>query len=161
MKIQKNVVVGIDYTLTNAEGKVLDSSKGKQPLLFIQGSGGIIPGLEKALEGKAQGDKIVVSISPEEGYGVHEAGLIQEVPRQYFKGAKAIELGMQFRASDGKVTRVFKVIGFGDGTVKVDGNHELAGVTLNFDVDVVSLRDASKEELQHGHVHGPGGHHHH
>lgn len=161
MKVQKNIVVGIHYTLTNNDGKVIDSSKNGQPLLYIQGTGGIIPGLEKALEGKSQGDKIVVSIPPEEGYGVRQESLIQEVPRQHFKGAKSIELGMQFRASDGKMTRVFTVVGFGEGIVKVDGNHALAGQQLNFDVDIVSLRDATKEELAHGHVHGPGGHHHH
>jgi len=157
MKVAKHVVVGIDYTLTNNEGKVLDTSKGKTPLLFIFGTGSIIPGLEKALEGKAQGDQVVVSVSPEEAYGVRDSALVQEVPRQQFKGAKSIELGTQFRAGN----RIYTVIGFGDGTVKVDGNHPLAGVPLNFDVAVVSLREASKEELEHGHVHGPGGHHHH
>jgi FKBP-type peptidyl-prolyl cis-trans isomerase SlyD len=160
MKVEKNAVVTIDYTLTNNEGKVLDTSKGGKPLPYIHGGGGIIPGLETALEGKSQGDNVVVSVPPEQGYGVRQESLIQEVPRQYFKGAKAIELGMQFKASDGQATRLFTVVGFGEGTVKVDGNHPLAGVQLNFDVNIVSVREATKEELSHGHVHGPGGHHH-
>ena len=162
MQISKNKVVAIDYTLTGPDGKVIDTSKGRAPLAYIHGSGAIISGLEKALEGKSQGDTLNVTIPPAEGYGERDESLLQRVPRSTFGKIKRVEVGMQFQATQGGQTRVVTIVGFDkDDTVKVDANHPLAGVPLKFDVKVAEVREATKEELDHGHVHGPGGHHHH
>ena len=161
MQITKNTVATIDYTLTNSDGQVLDTSKGAQPLTYLHGVGGIIPGLENALEGKSKGEQVVVTIQPEQAYGQRNDQLIQEVPRKAFQGVQNIQPGMQFRAQgpQGQM-QVVTVVGVQDDTVRVDANHPLAGVTLNFDVNVVDVREATQDELAHGHVHGPGGHSH-
>jgi len=159
MKIEKNKVVGIHYTLTDDEKNQRDTSKGKDPLYFIQGIGNLIIGLEEELEGKALGDKFVASIAPEKGYGVHNPELIQELPKKQF-GKDEVKEGMQYRADGPKGAQIIKIVKVNGDNVTVDGNHELAGKTLHFDVEVMEIRDASKEELEHGHVHGPGGHQH-
>ena len=160
MQIAKNTVATIDYTLTNPEGQVLDSSKGAEPLSYLHGTGGIIPGLESALEGKSAGEKLSVTIPPDQAYGVRNEQLVQEVPRRMFQGVTDIKNGMQFRTQSPQGMQVVTVVNVGDETVRIDGNHPLAGVTLKFDVDVVGVRSATSEELSHGHVHGPGGHQH-
>jgi len=156
MQIAKHKVAAIHYTLTNNEGKVLDSSVGREPLHYIQGIGNLIPGMEEGLEGKKQGDKVNLKVSPEKGYGVKSEELIQKVPRSAF-GDQKIEKGMQFQTNQGGVVTVTNV---GLSEITVDANHPLAGVELNFAVEVISIREATEDELAHGHVHGPGGHHH-
>lgn len=162
MQIAKHSVVTINYRLKDSEGNVLDSSEGGEPLVYLHGVGNLVPGLEKALEGKSKGDSISVAVSPDEGYGERNLDLIQEVPRDRFEDSDNVEVGMQFQArtSAGGV-RVFRVLGVTEDSIRVDGNHELAGETLHFDVEVVDVRAANAEEIQHGHAHGPGGHHHH
>ncbi|HVT89844.1 MAG TPA: peptidylprolyl isomerase [Tepidisphaeraceae bacterium] len=160
MQIAKNTVAKIDYTLTNPQGQVLDTSKGREPLAYLHGVGGIIPGLETALEGKSSGDQISVTIPPEKAYGHRNEELVQEIPRRMFQGVDNIQPGMQFQAQSQQGMRVVTVVGLTGDNVRVDANHPLAGVTLNFDVKVVEVREATPEELSHGHVHGPGGHHH-
>lgn len=160
MQIAKNKVVSIDYTLTNPQGEVLDTSQGGEPLSYLHGMGQIIPGLETALEGKAQGDAVQTVIPPEQAYGTRDDRLVQDVPRQAFAGVQTVVPGMQFQAQTPGGARVVTVVGVGNDTVKVDANHPLAGVTLHFDVNVVNVREASPEELSHGHAHGPGGTHH-
>jgi len=160
MKIAEQKVVSIHYTLTNDEGTVLDSSASGHPLSYLHGFGNIIPGLENALSGKAQGDRMKVSVEPGEGYGERDAGLVQDVPKSAFKGVAEIAPGMQFQAQGPHGTRLVVVTAVGADTVTVDANHPLAGQTLHFDVEVAEVRDATEEELEHGHVHGPGGHHH-
>ncbi|HEX4242968.1 MAG TPA: peptidylprolyl isomerase [Steroidobacteraceae bacterium] len=160
MDIAGDRVVLIHYTLKDDDGTVIDSSAGADPLAYIQGHGNIVPGLEKALEGKREGDKVVVAVTPEEGYGRHDAKLIQRVPKRSMQGAGEIRKGMQFQARTEDGMRVFTVTGVVGDMVTLDGNHPLADKTLNFDIDVVSVRDATAEELEHGHVHGVGGHHH-
>jgi FKBP-type peptidyl-prolyl cis-trans isomerase SlyD len=161
MQVEKDKVVSIDYTLTDSQGQVIDSSNGRPPLEYLHGKNNIIPGLERALEGKNEGDAVKVSIAPGEGYGERDANLVQSVPKEMFKGVDNIEVGMQFQAKGPngapRIVTITKVEG---ENVMVDGNHPLAGETLNFDVKVMGVREASAEELQHGHVHGPGGHHH-
>jgi FKBP-type peptidyl-prolyl cis-trans isomerase SlyD len=160
MQIADRSVVSFHYTLTNDRGEVLDSSSGGSPLAYLHGSGNIIPGLEKALLGKVAGDKLQVTVAPAEGYGERDARLIQEVPRRAFQGIKDIKAGMSFTAQGPQgPTRVTVTRVAGD-MVTVDGNHPLAGETLNFDVEITQVREASEEELAHGHVHGEGGHHH-
>ncbi len=156
MQISKHKVAAIHYTLTDNSGKVLDSSQGREPLHYIQGIGNLIPGMEEALEGKVKGDKLKLTIAPEKGYGVKDDNLTQKVPRSAF-GTQKIEKGMQFQTNHGQVVTVTEI---GLNEITVDANHPLAGVTLNFDVEVFSVREATEEELDHGHVHGPGGHHH-
>lgn len=156
MQITKHKVASIHYTLTDNDGKILDSSVGREPLTYIQGIGNLIPGMENGLEGKSKGDKFNIKVSPEEGYGVKDKALTQNVPRSGF-GNQDIKVGMQFQTEQGGVVTVSKV---GLSDITVDANHPLAGVELNFDVEVLEIRGATEEELAHGHVHGPGGHHH-
>jgi FKBP-type peptidyl-prolyl cis-trans isomerase SlyD len=161
MKIAHEKVVSIHYTLTNAEGKVLDSSAGNPPLAYLHGFGNIIPGLENALEGKESGERLSVTVQPEEGYGARDEQLVQAVPRSAFQGAPEIKPGMQFQAQGPQGVRLVVVTQVTEDLVTVDANHPLAGQTLHFEVEVAEVREPTSEELEHGHVHGPDGHHHH
>jgi FKBP-type peptidyl-prolyl cis-trans isomerase SlyD len=152
-------VVTIHYTLKDDSGTVLDSSAGGEPLAYIQGHGNLISGLEKALEGKQGGHTMAVSIAPSDGYGIRNAALIQRVPRRALQNSGEIRQGMRFQARTDDGMRMFTVTAIVGDMVTLDGNHPLADKTLHFDVQVVDVRDASPEELEHGHVHGPGGHH--
>ncbi len=161
MAITENSVVAFHYTLTDEQGTTIDSSAGKEPLAYLHGAGNIIPGLEKELLGKAVGDKMQVTVAPAEGYGETLPEMIQEVPKEAFQGVESVEVGMQFEAQTEQGGAVpVTVTAVTETTVTVDGNHPLAGKTLNFDVEITDVREASAEELEHGHVHGPGGHHH-
>lgn len=156
MKITANKVAAIHYTLRDNEGNVLDSSEGQEPLYYIHGIGNLIPGMEEGLEGKSKGDKFQIKVAPEKGYGEKSDEMVQKVPRSAF-GEQEIKPGMKFSTQHGEVITVTHV---GLEEITVDANHPLAGVELNFDVEVMDVRDASADELAHGHVHGPGGHHH-
>lgn len=160
MQIAKDVVVSIHYTLKNDAGETLDSSAGGEPLAYLQGNGNLIAGLENALEGKQAGDKLSVKILPTDGYGEYDKALVQQVPRRSFKGVGNLQVGMQFQVSSPQGPRAVTVTKVVGDMVTVDGNHPLAGQNLNFDVEVTDVRAATDEELAHGHVHGPGGHHH-
>ncbi len=160
MKIAQEKVVSIHYTLKNAEGSVLDSSSGSDPLAYLHGAGNIIPGLESALEGKEAGEKLAVTVEPGQGYGDRDERLVQDVPRAAFKDVQELAPGMQFQAQGPQGTRLVVVTQVAEEMVTVDANHPLAGQTLHFEVEVAEVRDATAEELEHGHVHGPGGHHH-
>lgn len=159
MQIAKDKVVQIDYTLKNDKGEVLDTSEGAGPLAYLHGHHGIIPGLENALEGKATGDKLDVSIAPAEAYGEYNEAMVQVVERKLFEGMD-VAPGAQFQAQTSDGMQVITVTAVDGDEVTIDGNHPLAGQTLHFSVEVVEVRDASEEELAHGHVHGPGGHDH-
>lgn len=160
MRIGKDKVVTIDYTLTDNRGAVIDSSKGSDPFAYIQGTGNIIPGLEQALEGKAAGEQVNVTVSPDQGYGIRDDSLVQTVTRDQFEGVDEVQVGMRFHAQTDQGQRVVTVVSVAEDSVTVDGNHPLAGETLNFDVTIVNVRDATQEEIEHGHVHGPEGHNH-
>lgn len=157
MQITKNKVAAIHYTLRDNEGTVIDSSEGKDPLYYLHGAGNLILGMEEGLEGKTKGDKLNLKIAPEKGYGQKDDELIQKVPRSAF-GDQEVKTGMRFSTNQGGVVTVTHV---GLDGVTVDANHPLAGVELNFAVEVMEVRNATAEEVNHGHVHGPGGHHHH
>ncbi len=159
MQIEDQKVVSIEYTLTDGEGNVIDSSNGREPLAYLHGAGNIIPGLEKALTGKSTGDSLTANIPPGDAYGEKDPQLVQAVPRDRFP-ANDIKVGMQFQAQGGGQSRVVTVVKVDPDNVTIDANHPLAGQTLNFDVKVVDVRDATQEELSHGHVHGAGGHEH-
>lgn len=160
MQIAEKTVVSIHYTLTNAEGETLDSSVGQEPLVYLHGSNNIIAGLEAALLGKVVGDTLQVSVEPTDGYGEVRDELVQEVDRSAFVGVEDIDVGMQFMAQTPWGEQPVTVVKLEGENITLDGNHPLAGQVLNFDVEVVDIREASTEELDHGHVHGEGGHHH-
>jgi FKBP-type peptidyl-prolyl cis-trans isomerase SlyD len=161
MQIAAHKVVHIHYTLTNDEGDVIESSRNRAPLAYIHGVGNIIPGLENALTGRQVGEQFKVAVPPEEAYGLRDDDLVQAVPKSAFEGVDEILPGMQFHARSPEGLQLLTVIGVDGDDVVVDGNHPMAGMTLTFDVEVADVRDATPEELDHGHVHGPGGHHHH
>jgi FKBP-type peptidyl-prolyl cis-trans isomerase SlyD len=160
MQITKDAVALIHYTLTDDEGKKLDSSEGGEPLAYIHGNGNLIPGLERELEGKSAGDKLSVKIAPADAYGEYDKALVQRIPRRSLKGINNIYVGLQLHAQSEHGTRAVTVTQVTGDMVTIDGNHPLAGKNLNFDVEVAAVRVATEEELSHGHVHGPGGHHH-
>jgi FKBP-type peptidyl-prolyl cis-trans isomerase SlyD len=153
MQIASKKVVFIHYTLKNTDGELLDKSGGDDPLGYLHGAGNIIPGLEVALDGKQAGDRVNVQVAPQDAYGVRDEALVQEVPRDAFEGVDQIEPGMRFQAESDQGPRVITVTSVAAETVTVDGNHPLAGETLVFDVEVERVRDASPEEMEHGHVH--------
>ena len=160
MQVADQRVVSIHYTLTNDKGEVLDSSEGRDPLAYLHGAGNIIKGLESNLAGKQAGDKLDVKVSPAEGYGDRDDRLIQEVPRSAFQGVDKLEAGMRFQAQGPNGTTSVVISKVEGDSVTVDGNHALAGENLNFAVEITEVREATAEELEHGHVHGPGGHQH-
>jgi len=160
MKIEKNRVVGIHYTLTDNDGKVLDSSRGNQPLLYLHGNGNLIPGLENALEGKRKNDTLNVKVMPDMGYGEFDENMIFEVNRSQFDFSGEIKKGMQFQMHTDHGHQVVTVSKIEDDVVILDGNHPLAGQELNFDVEITDVREASGDEISHGHVHQHGHHHH-
>ena len=154
MNIQNNSAVSFHYKLTDDDGISIDSSEGKEPLGYLHGAGNIIPGLEKALEGKTIGDSLTVAVTAAEGYGEVQKELIQEVAKEAFQDVDNIEVGMQFEAQTGQGGTVpVTVIAVTDEIVTVDGNHPLAGKNLNFDVTIEEVREASEEELARGHLH--------
>ena len=162
MQIARNKVVTFEYTLTDPAGKVLDTSTGGEPLGYLHGVGGIIPGLEQALEGRSPGDELDVVVPPELAYGLRSEEMIQAVPRSVFGGMKDhdIKVGMQFQGRTEAGPRTVTVVAVEGDQVTIDANHDLAGQTLHFAIKIVGVRDATPEELAHGHVHGPEGHHH-
>lgn len=154
--ISQDKAVTIHYAVKNSAGDTLDQSSEDSPLAFIFGRGMLIPGLEKALEGKAAQDTLNTLVPAAEAYGERHDGLIQTVPKSLF-GEQEVTLGMQFRATTDHGEQSVIIIEITDDEVTVDGNHPLAGMDLSFEVTVVAVRDATAEELDHGHVHGSGG----
>lgn len=160
MQIAEKMVVTIDYTLKDDNGNILDSSNDGN-FAYLHGSNNIIPGLENALTGKSAGDEVDVTVSPAEGYGERNDSMVQAVPRDMFDSEQEIEVGMQFHAQSPEGDMVVVTVTDVDkDDITVDGNHPLAGMNLNFGVKVVDVREATAEEMDHGHVHGPGGHQH-
>jgi FKBP-type peptidyl-prolyl cis-trans isomerase SlyD len=158
VRASRDKVVTIHYTLTNDEGGVVDSSVGKEPLTYLHGHKNIVAGLESALAGKCAGDTLKVSVPPDQGYGMRHEEAIITMPRtqQGLPPEMAVGDALGMRAKNGQHVRA-TIIALTDDEVKLDCNHPLAGTTLNFEVEVVSVRSATPEELKHGHAHGPGG----
>lgn len=154
MKIADNCVVFMHYTLTDEQGQTIDSSTGRPPLPYLHGGNNIVPGLEKALTGLQAGETIQVTVAPEEAYGPVVPEAIQTVPPHVFEGIEEVRPGMQFQAEgpEGQV-QVITIKEVLDDGIVVDGNHPLAGQTLNFDVEITEVREATDEELEHGHPH--------
>ena len=162
MKIASNKVATLHYTLKDDKGALIESSVDSgEPLTYIHGIGNLIPGLESKLEGKKAGDKLSVVVKAEDAYGERDEEMIEEVERTEFDDGEELEVGKEFQYDDedGNIFHV-RVVKMDDKMVTIDGNHPLAGQTLAFEVEVLDVRDASAEELEHGHVHGPEGHTH-
>ncbi len=158
MSIEKNSVVSFHYTVSE-NGAAVESSEGRDPLVILYGAGNIIPGLEKALEGKNAGDHVEVTVTPEEAYGVRNENLTQRVPLKHFQGQKLTPgQTLMLRGQQGPIMATVKKVGM--SVVDLDMNHPMAGKTLSFAVDITDVRAASEEEIAHGHVHGAGGHEH-
>ena len=154
MTVQKDAVVEMHYTLKNDAGEVIDSSQGKEPMPFIQGHGNIIPGLEKALEGMKVGETCDVSVAPEDAYGVHHAEGIQEIPMEALQGIENLEGGMELQSQDEQGNPfIVRVEEIKEEVVVINANHPLAGETLHFNVSIEKVREATADELEHGHVH--------
>jgi len=150
-------VVSIQFTVKNADtGDVIESSEGSEPLVYLHGFNNLVPGLENALTGKTVGDSYDVTVSPEEGYGVRDESLVQDVPKAAFQGIEKVEVGMEFQADSPNGPVVVEVTKIEGDTVTVDSNHPLAGVTLGFSGVIEEIREATDSELEHGHIHGPG-----
>jgi FKBP-type peptidyl-prolyl cis-trans isomerase SlyD len=159
MEIAKNSVVTLNYTVVDPDGNMIDD--GQQPLIYLHGGyDGIFPMIEEALHGKKVGDKLTVKLQPEDAFGEFDEELVLVEDASQFP--ENIEVGMSFErvGEDGEEDMIFRITDIAEGKVVVDGNHPLAGTALVFDVTVAEVRAASAEELSHGHVHGPGGHHH-
>lgn len=163
MQIAPNTVASLAYVLTNTQGATLDQADAQHPFVYLHGAHNIIPGLENALTGKQKGDQLEVTIPPELAYGLKDESLNQQVPRAMFEGVDAEHIvpGAQFHAQTNAGMQTIVITAVQGDTISIDGNHPLAGETLHFKVEVLDVRAATKEELSHGHAHGPGGHHHH
>lgn len=160
MKIENNRVVQIHYTLKDDQGEILDSSIGQDPLPYIHGVGALIPGLEKELLGKQAGEKFSVVIAPADGYGEYDEDQVFEVSSDGFEEGDELELGMQVQLDTEDGPAIATVTEIDGEQVTLDLNHPLSGVSLHFEVEVMEVREATKQELDHGHVHTPGAHHH-
>jgi FKBP-type peptidyl-prolyl cis-trans isomerase SlyD len=160
MNIANNHVVTLNYTLTDNDGEIIDQAQDGS-FVYLHGANNIIPGLEKELTGKAVGDQVSVKVSPEDGYGQRNEALVEQVPREMFPEGDGVQPGMVFHAEgpNGELITV-TVLEVADDFVRIDANHALAGVELNFDVEIMGIREAEAVELEHGHVHGPHGHDH-
>ncbi|MCC3858434.1 peptidylprolyl isomerase [Vibrio parahaemolyticus] len=157
MKIEKNVVASLAYKVMMEDGVVVDQSTVDAPLDYLHGHNNLITGLEKELEGKVAGDKFSVTVAPEDAYGEHNDALVQRVPADVFQGVEQIEVGMRFLADTDQGPIPVEVTEVDGDEVVVDGNHMLAGQTLTFEVEVMATREATAEEIEHGHIHQAGG----
>lgn len=156
MKIANSTVVKMHYAVMDSEKNLIDSSYDHQPLEFIQGSGFLIPGLEDALNDKSVGDKFTVEVEAKQAYGERHDGFVQTVPKELFQGIEDLDVGMQLRAQTDEGEQTVIVIDVQDDSITVDGNHPLAGLDLVFDVEILDIREATADEISHGHVHSDG-----
>lgn len=154
MLVSKDKVVTFHFTLRNGNGEIIDSSAGHDPLPYIQGSGQLIAGLEKEMEGKSVGDAFEVHLTSAEAYGERREDLKDVIPRDAFGEVEALEIGMQFYADGPEGPVVLTITDMDGDNISVDANHPLAGENLHFSIEITEIREASSEELAHGHVHG-------
>ena len=159
MKIENDRVVRFHYTVSEQGQEPLETSEGRDPLVILVGHQNIFPGLETAMDGREAGDKFEVDVAAADAYGVRQEGLTQRVPKKYFKDAR-LEPGMQAVLPTNFGPRAVTIQKVGMSVVDVDLNHPMAGKDLHFAIEIVEVREASAEEIEHKHVHGEGGHHH-
>ena len=158
MQITKNKVATFDFKVTDQKGEVLDSSELVGPFPYVHGNGYLIPGLETEMEGKSVGDSFSITVAPAQAYGERDESIVQVLPQEAMQGIE-VEVGMQLEAGYEGGSRIVTVTKVDESGITIDGNHPLAGMTLNFDISIVDVRDATPEELEHGHPHMPGGCH--
>lgn len=159
MRIEQDTVVSFHYRLTDADDQLIDHSEPDEPLVYLHGNGNIIEGLERALEGRAVGEKFSVTLEPDAAYGDYDESLVRTVDRTQFNQVDELEVGMEFQVDFPDGDRIATISEIEGEQVTIDGNHALAGETLNFEIEVTDVRPATPEELTHGHPHGPGGAH--
>lgn len=155
MQIARNRVVTIDFTMYGEKSEVLETSQNETPLVYMHGIGELPAGLEDELDGKQAGDSVEVTLEPADAYGEYDESLVQAVPRDQFEELDEIDVGMRFEADTDEGPRVVHVVGLEDGEVIVDANEPYAGRTVRFEVKVLGVREASEDEIEHGHAHGP------
>ncbi|WP_299200778.1 peptidylprolyl isomerase [uncultured Amphritea sp.] len=160
MSVTKDKVVQFHYNLTDADNSVEETTRGGSPMAYLHGHDNMISGLEQAMEGKAVGDTFSVTLEPKDAYGEFLPDCEQRIPVKHLQGAKKWRPGMVGTVHTEQGLRQVKVVKVGKFMVTVDNNHPLAGKVLTFDIEIVDIRDASAEEVSHGHAHGDGGHHH-
>jgi FKBP-type peptidyl-prolyl cis-trans isomerase SlyD len=160
MPIKQDTVVSIRYTLKDDAGEVIESSPAGHTLAYLHGRGNLVPGLERALEGKRAGEKLSVKVRAAEGFGAYDEQLVERIPRTALSGIAEVKVGMLLQVRTEHGPHTVTVTEVGKDMVTIDRNHPLAGKDLDFEVEITEVRDATQEELAHGHVHGPGGHHH-
>ncbi|MCA9403777.1 MAG: peptidylprolyl isomerase [Candidatus Omnitrophica bacterium] len=157
MKIENGKVAMIHYSLKNDAGDTIDSTVNDAPMGYLHGHSNLMPGLEKALDGRAQGEKFSMSLAPEEAFGPHDELKIKKVPKEHFDGLDDLKEGMHLQVNSPQGAQIATVQAVGEAEVTVDFNHPLAGQTLHFEIEVLEIREATAEELEHGHIHGAGG----
>ena len=157
MKIEKGKAATFHYSLTNDAGDTIDSTHGQQPMGYLHGHSNLMPGLENALTDKEQGEKFKVSLQPEEAFGPHREDQVQQVPKDQFDNPDGLAPGVHLQVTSPQGSQIVTVVSVTETAVTVDFNHPLAGKTLHFDIEVLEVRDATAEELEHGHLHGPEG----
>lgn len=157
MSIEQNKVVSFHYTLSNADGDTIESSQGRDPMVYLHGAGNIIPGLEKEMAGKEAGDTFNVTVQPAEAYGERSQSKLQRVPAKAFPNGNKVRPGqvVRLQTKQGPIQAI--VVKVGRFNIDIDANHPMAGQVLTFDVEILDVRDATAEEIAHRHVHGPGG----
>jgi len=159
MPIEKNQVVLFHYSVSDEQGNVIENSRDGAPSAYLHGHGGIVRGLEEALEGRDAGESFSVTVSPDKAYGPRKENAIQRVPIKHLMGARRWKAGMIAQVQTEQGARHVVVAKVGHKFADIDTNHPMAGKTLTFDIEIIEVRAASQEEIAHGHAHGPGGHH--
>ena len=160
MKAGNNTVVRFHYSVSDLAGTPIDSSREREPISILLGHGGLIPGVENAMQGRSAGERFGVTIAPDDGYGPRRPELSQRIAKKYFRNPDSLRPGMQTTLHSNEGHRTVTVTKVGSSVIDVDLNHPMAGKTLDFDIEIIEVREPSEEEKAHGHVHGPGGHHH-
>jgi len=160
MQIAEHTIVRFHYDLADEAGQPIESSREREPMAILYGAGNVIPGIEKAIEGRRAGERLQVTVPPAEGYGERRDGLTQRVPKKFFNEARKLRPGDSTVLGSNQGPRVVTVLKIGETVIDVDLNHPMAGRTLCFDIEIMEVREASAEEIAHGHAHEPGGHAH-
>jgi FKBP-type peptidyl-prolyl cis-trans isomerase SlyD len=160
MQIADHTIVRFHYDLADEAGQLIESSREREPLAILYGAGNVIPGVEKAIEGRRAGERLQVVVPPEDGYGERRDGLTQRVPKKHFNEPRRLRAGDSTVLGTNQGPRVVTVVKVGETVIDVDLNHPMAGRTLRFDIEILEVREASAEEIAHGHAHAPGGHAH-